>query len=115
MHKIHVIATHNPGFLITPNIRKVTAISISSQISHFLPVAPALAHIAAEAILACENHDFAMGRKILVLRRFLTIFKKNWCSGTAQFPILRKYNFLFFLEIMYCFGSAISKAASAFA
>ena len=56
--KIHVIAAHNPGFLLTPNSRKVTAISISSKISHFLPVAPAVAHIAAEAILAYENHDF---------------------------------------------------------
>ena len=89
-HKHHVIATHNPGFLITPNIRKVTAISISCKTCHFLPVAPAVAHIAAEAILASENHDFAMGSKLLVLRRFLTIFKKNWCSETTRFPILQK-------------------------
>ena len=39
-------------------------------------MAPAVAHIAAEAILACENHDFAMGCKLLVLRRFLIIFKR---------------------------------------
>ena len=113
--KIHVIAAHNPGFLLTPNSRKVTAISISSKISHFLPVAPAMACGAVEAILACENHDFAMGYKLLVLRRFLTIFKKNWCSVTAQFPILQKHKFQRFFEILYCFGSAISEAASAFA
>ena len=91
--KIHVIAAHNPGFLLTPNSRKVTAISISSKISHFLPVAPAMACGAVEAILACENHDFAMGYKLLVLCRFSIIFKKNWCSETAQFPILQKHNF----------------------
>ena len=92
-HKHHVIATHNPGFLITPNINKVTAISISCKTCNFLPVAPAMASGAAEAILACENHDFAMRYKLPVLRRFSIIFKKNWCSETAQFPILQKHNF----------------------
>ena len=91
--KIHVIAAHNPGFLLTPNSRKVTAISISSKISHFLPVAPAMASGAAEAILACENHDFAMAYKLLGLRRFSIIFKNNCCSETVQFPILQKHNF----------------------
>ena len=115
IHKHHEIDTHNPGFLITPIIRKVTAISIWGKTSHFLPVAPAVAHIAAEAILARENHDSATARKLLVLHRFLTVFKKIGCSKTARFPILRKHTFQRFFEILYCFGSAISEAASAFA
>ena len=78
-------------------------------------MAPAVAHIAAEDIMARENHDSATARKLLVLHRFLTVFKKIGCSKTARFPILRKHKFQRFFEILYCFGSAISEAASAFA